>query len=110
VLAYLTDTSAAEEQKNAVPALVTVGFAALEKRLATEKETGTFCHGDAPASPTYAGAEWQTANRFKVDLTPFQISGASMTMPQARAFLEGDAPESNPTRNEPAGRGPAIRG
>jgi len=74
VLAYLTDTlKLTEEQKNAwYRHWVTVGFTALEKRLATEKETGTFCHGDAPGfADITLVPQVANANRFKVDLTPF---------------------------------------
>ena len=74
VLAYLTDTlKVTEEQKNAwYRHWVTVGFTALEKRLATEKQTGTFCHGDAPGfADITLVPQVANANRFKVDLTPF---------------------------------------
>jgi maleylacetoacetate isomerase len=74
VLAYLTDTlKLTEEQKNAwYRHWVTVGFTALEKRLATEKETGKFCHGDAPGfADITLVPQVANANRFKVDLIPF---------------------------------------
>ncbi len=74
VLAYLTDTlKLTEEQKNAwYRHWVTVGFTALEKRLATEKETGKFCHGDAPGfADITLVPQVANANRFKVDLTLF---------------------------------------
>jgi len=75
VLAYLTDTlKVTDEQKNAwYRHWVTVGFAGLEKRLATEKETGKFCHGDTPGfADITLVPQVANANRFKVDLTPFQ--------------------------------------
>ena len=74
VLAYLTDTlRVTEEQKNAwYRHWVTVGFTALEKRLATEKKTGKFCHGDTPGfADITLVPQVANANRFKVDLTPF---------------------------------------
>ena len=74
VLAYLTDTlKVTEEQKNAwYRHWVTVGFTALEKRLATEKETGKFCHGDTPGfADITLVPQVANANRFKVDLIPF---------------------------------------
>jgi len=74
VLAYLTDTlKVTDEQKNAwYRHWVTVGFTALEKRLATEKETGKFCHGDAPGfADITLVPQVANANRFKVDLTLF---------------------------------------
>ena len=76
VLAYLTDTlKLTDEQKNAwYRHWVTVGFTALEKRLATEKETGRFCHGDVPGFADIALVpQVANANRFKVDLGPFPI-------------------------------------
>ena len=76
VLAYLTDTlKLTDEQKNAwYQHWVTVGFTALEKRLAREKETGQFCHGDTPGFADIALVpQVANANRFKVDLGPFPI-------------------------------------
>jgi maleylpyruvate isomerase len=74
VLNYLTETlQLADEQKSGwYWHWVTVGFTALEKRLATEKETGQFCHGDAPGFADIALVpQVANANRFKVDLDPF---------------------------------------
>jgi len=74
VLAYLTDTlKLTDEQKNAwYRHWVTVGFTALEKRLATEKETGRFCHGDAPGfADIVLVPQVANANRFTVDLDAF---------------------------------------
>ena len=74
VLAYLTDTlNLTDEQKNAwYRHWVTVGFTALEKRLATEKETGQYCHGDTPGvADIVLVPQVANANRFKVDLDPF---------------------------------------
>ena len=76
VLAYLTDTlKLTDEQKSAwYRHWVTVGFTALEKRLAAEKETGQFCHGDTPGFADIALVpQVANANRFKVDLGPFPI-------------------------------------
>ena len=76
VLAYLTDTlKLTDEQKKAwYRHWVTVGFTALEKRLATEKETGKFCHGDTPGvADIVLVPQVANANRFKVDLDPFPI-------------------------------------
>ena len=74
VLAYLTDTlKLTDEQKNAwYRHWVTVGFTALEKRLATEPETGQFCHGDMPGfADIVLVPQVANANRFKIDLAPF---------------------------------------
>ena len=74
VLAYLTDTlKLTDEQKTAwYRHWVTVGFTALEKRLATEKDTGRFCHGDVPGfADITLVPQVANANRFKVDLDAF---------------------------------------
>jgi maleylacetoacetate isomerase len=74
VLAYLTDTlKLTDEQKSAwYRHWVTVGFTALEKRVAMEKETGQFCHGDTPGFADIALVpQVANANRFNVDLGPF---------------------------------------
>jgi maleylpyruvate isomerase len=74
VLAYLTDTlKLSDDQKNAwYRHWVTVGFTALEKRLATETQTGRFCHGDTPGfADIMLVPQVANANRFKVDLQPF---------------------------------------
>ncbi|MEO8164826.1 MAG: maleylacetoacetate isomerase [Betaproteobacteria bacterium] len=74
VLAYLTDTlKLTDEQKNAwYRHWVSVGFTALEKRLATEPQTGRFCHGDAPGfADITLVPQVANANRFKVDLELF---------------------------------------
>jgi maleylpyruvate isomerase len=74
VLAYLTDTlRLTDEQKSAwYRHWVTVGFTALEKRLATERQTGQFCHGDTPGiADIVLVPQVANANRFKVDLGAF---------------------------------------
>lgn len=74
VLNYLTNTlKLSDEQKNAwYHHWVTVGFNALEQRLATEQQTGRFCHGDEPGFADIALVpQVANANRFKVDLAPF---------------------------------------
>ena len=51
---------------------MTVGFTALEKRLATEKDTGQFSHGDTPGfADIVLVPQVANANRFKVVLDPF---------------------------------------
>jgi maleylacetoacetate isomerase len=74
VLAYLTETlELSEEQKTAwYHHWITVGFTALEKRLAGERETGKFCHGDSPGlADIVLVPQVANANRFKVDLDAF---------------------------------------
>ena len=101
VLAYLTDTlKVTEEQKNAwYRHWVTVGFTALEKRLATEKETGKFCHGDAPGfADITLVPQVANANRFKVDLTPFptirRINDECLKLDAFRKAMPANQPDA----------------
>ena len=101
VLAYLTDTlKVTEEQKNAwYRHWVTVGFTALEKRLATEKETGKFCHGDAPGfADITLVPQVANANRFKVDLTPFptirRINDECLKLEPFRKAMPANQPDA----------------
>lgn len=74
VLKYLTDVlKVSEEQKNAwYHHWVTTGFTALEHRLATEPQTGRFCHGDKPGFADISLVpQVANARRFKVDLAAF---------------------------------------
>ncbi|MCC7548981.1 MAG: maleylacetoacetate isomerase [Burkholderiales bacterium] len=51
---------------------VKMGFIALERRLMSERQTGRFCHGDAPGLADCALVpQVANANRFKVDLSDF---------------------------------------
>jgi len=101
VLAYLTDTlKLTEEQKNAwYRHWVTVGFTALEKRLATEKETGKFCHGDAPGfADITLVPQVANANRFKVDLIPFptirRINDECLKLDAFRKAMPANQPDA----------------
>ena len=101
VLAYLTDTlKVTEEQKNAwYRHWVTVGFTALEKRLATEKETGKFCHGDAPGfADIVLVPQVANAHRFKVDLTPFpnirRINDECLKLEPFRKAMPANQPDA----------------
>lgn len=74
VLGYLTKTLKLSDQQKEdwYRHWVTVGFEALEKRLASERETGRFSHGDAPGfADIFLVPQVANANRFKVDLQPF---------------------------------------
>lgn len=74
VLGYLTRTlGVGDEQKQAWYAhWVKTGFAALERRLADEAQTGRFCHGDRPGFADIALVpQVANANRFNVDLGPY---------------------------------------
>jgi len=101
VLAYLTDTlRVTEEQKNAwYRHWVTVGFTALEKRLATEKETGKFCHGDTPGfADITLVPQVANANRFTVDLTPFptirRINDECLKLDPFRKAMPANQPDA----------------
>ena len=101
VLAYLTDTlKVTDEQKNAwYRHWVTVGFTALEKRLATEKETGKFCHGDAPGfADITLVPQVANANRFKVDLIPFptirRINDECLKLDAFRKAMPANQPDA----------------
>lgn len=76
VLNYLADTlQASQERKLAWYAhWIGTGFEALEKRLAGEKETGRFCHGDRPGLADIALVpQVANANRYQVDLARFPV-------------------------------------
>ena len=101
VLAYLTDTlKLTDEQKNTwYRHWVTVGFTALEKRLATEKETGKFCHGDAAGfADITLVPQVANANRFKVDLTPFptirRINDECLKLEPFRKAMPANQPDA----------------
>jgi maleylacetoacetate isomerase len=101
VLAYLTDTlKVTDEQKNAwYRHWVTVGFAGLEKRLATEKETGKFCHGDTPGfADITLVPQVANANRFKADLTPFptirRINDECLKLEPFRKAMPANQPDA----------------
>ena len=74
VLNYLTGKfGISEEQKlEWYHHWVKTGFTALEKRLADEKGTGRFCHGDTPGfADCVLVPQVANAKRFKVDLNAF---------------------------------------
>ena len=101
VLAYLTDTlKVTDEQKSAwYRHWVTVGFTALEKRLATEPETGRFCHGDVPGfADIMLVPQVANANRFKVDLDPFptirRINDACLKLEPFKKAMPQNQPDA----------------
>ncbi len=74
VLKYLVEVlKVTEEQKlHWYRHWVSTGFEALERRLATEPQTGTFCHGDKPGfADVVLVPQVANARRFQVDLSPF---------------------------------------
>jgi maleylacetoacetate isomerase len=99
VLNYLTGKlGVTEEQKlEWYHHWIKIGFSALEKRLAGERETGRYCHGDAPGLADCALVpQMANALRFKVDLAEFptirRINGACLEL---EAFQRA-APENQP--------------
>jgi maleylpyruvate isomerase len=99
VLNYLTGTfGITEEQKlEWYRHWVTTGFVALEKRLASERWTGRFCHGDTPGLADISLVpQVANAKRFKVDLTPFPtILRINDECVKLEVFLRA-APENQP--------------
>jgi maleylpyruvate isomerase len=99
VLNYLVNTlGASKEQKDGwYKYWIDVGFEALERQLARDRDTGRFCHGD---SPTLADVclvpQMANARRFHVDLAPYptlvRIDAACRELP---AFAAA-APERQP--------------
>jgi maleylacetoacetate isomerase len=101
VLSYLTDTlKLSEEQRTAwYRHWVTVGFTALERRLATEKDTGRFCHGDTPGfADIFLVPQVANANRFKVDLGPFptivRINERCLALEPFEKAMPGNQPDA----------------
>jgi maleylacetoacetate isomerase len=99
VLNYLTGSlGISEEQKlEWYHHWVKTGFAALEKRLADEKGTGRFCHGNTPGfADCVLVPQVANAKRFKVDLGAFptilRINDACL---KVEAFQKA-APERQP--------------
>jgi maleylacetoacetate isomerase len=101
VLNYFTETlQLTEEQKTGwYHHWITVGFAALENRLATEKATGRFCHGDTPG---YADIclvpQVANARRFKVDLSAFptilRIDANCLALEPFRRAMPANQPDA----------------
>jgi maleylpyruvate isomerase len=99
VLSYITGKlGLSDEQKREwYHHWVKIGFAALEKRLAEERSTGRFCHGDAPGfADCVLVPQVANAKRFKVDLGAFPtIMRINDECQQLEAFKRA-APERQP--------------
>jgi maleylacetoacetate isomerase len=74
VLNYLTGTLGVDEAQRDgwTKYWIDLGFEALERRLAAERATGRFCHGDAPTlADVCLVPQVANARRFAVDLAPY---------------------------------------
>ena len=99
VLNYLTGTlGATEEQRNGwYRYWIDVGFEALERQLARDELTGTYCHGETPTvADICLVPQLANARRFKIDLAPYatllRIEAACEALP---AFAQA-APARQP--------------
>ncbi|MBI3044825.1 MAG: maleylacetoacetate isomerase [Betaproteobacteria bacterium] len=73
------------------------GLGALEARLAAERETGTFCHGDTPGlADCCLVPQLANARRFKCDLSPYPTLLAIETNCQALEAFQLAAPGRQP--------------
>jgi len=88
VLNYLIGTlGVAREQKDGwYKYWVDVGFEALERKLSQERETGVFCHGNAPTlADVCLVPQIANARRFSIDLSPYptltRIEAACLALP-----------------------------
>jgi maleylpyruvate isomerase len=99
VLTYLTNTlGVSDEQKNGwYRYWIDTGFEALEQRLAGERETGRFCHGDTPTlADICLVPQVANARRFKMDLSPYpKIMGIDAACQALPAFADA-VPEKQP--------------
>jgi len=81
---------------------IVTGFKAMEALLASEEDTGTFCHGESPGlADCCLLPQVYNARRFEVDLDAFpwitRIAGACERLPafiQAHPNQQPDAPEA----------------
>lgn len=94
ILQYLRNELAVDEDKVMAwcNRWMSEGFAALEKRLAADKNRGKFCYGDRPTfADCYLIPQVSSARRFKVDLSLYpnilEIDTHCRTL---KAFADGD--------------------
>jgi maleylacetoacetate isomerase len=73
------------------------GLAALETLLAGDRDTGRFCHGDAPGlADCCLVPQLANAHRFKCDVTPYPTLLGIEKNCQALAPFQHAAPEQQP--------------
>jgi maleylpyruvate isomerase len=76
---------------------ITVGFTALEKMLSASKETGAFCHGDAPTlADLCLVPQMANAYRFKVSVDAFPTLVRIDKHCRAQPAFAAAAPEKQP--------------
>jgi maleylpyruvate isomerase len=101
VLQYLRQHCAADDEAVAdwFRHWVNETFGALEKRLASSPETGTYCHGDTfTMADICLAAQLSNNRRFGVDMTPYPtISRIGNTLAKLPAVITA-APENQPDR------------
>lgn len=94
ILQYLRHELAADEQQIIAwcNRWISEGFAALETRLAADKNRGQFCYGDTPSfADCYLIPQVSSARRFKVDLTPYpNIVAIDAHCRSLKAFVDAD--------------------
>lgn len=94
ILQYLRHELAADEQQIIAwcNRWISEGFAALETRLAADKDRGQFCYGDTPSfADCYLIPQVSSARRFKVDLTPYpNIVAIDAHCRSLKAFVDAD--------------------
>ena len=99
VLNYLTGTlGATEAQKNGwYKYWIDVGFEALERQLARDDATGTFCHGEAPTlADICLVPQLANARRFKIDVSPYATLVRIEAACQALSAFAQAAPAHQP--------------
>jgi maleylacetoacetate isomerase len=76
---------------------IALGLGALEARLAAERETGSFCHGDAPGlADCCLVPQLANARRFKCDVSPYATLLRIETNCQALNAFQRAAPDRQP--------------
>ena len=94
ILQYLRHELAADAQQIIAwcNRWISEGFAALETRLAADKNRGQFCYGDTPSfADCYLIPQVSSARRFKVDLTPYpNIVAIDAHCRSLKAFVDAD--------------------
>jgi maleylacetoacetate isomerase len=101
VLNYLIGTlGVAKEQKDGwYRYWIDVGFEALERQLTRDRETATFCHGDAPTlADICLVPQIANARRFNVDLSPYptltRIEAACNALPPFADAMPSRQPDA----------------